>query len=150
MDCFHHCFNVSLCNQCGNYKLFLSLRFYVKINAKKAENQYWVSSIPNTSFEIQRIQVFYHILVLTLVFSQIKHSVQLVQLVQLAIPVIWVSVWARFLARSARAKLSSAQLAGFKIWKSSAQLSSPNSKSEKAQLSSARHLKGVSSAQLAR
>ena len=147
MDCFRHCFNVSLCNQCGNYKLFLSLRFYVKINAKKAENQYWVQyRIPALRFREYRYSIIFYV-VLTLVFSQIKHSVQLVQL---AIPVIWVSVWARFLARSARAKLSSAQLARFKIWKSSAQLSSPNSKSEKAQLSSARHLKEVSSAQLAR
>ena len=43
-------------------------------------------------------------------------------------------------------QLSSAQLAKFKIWKSSAQLSSPNSKSEKARLSSARQFELVSSA----
>ena len=63
---------------------------------------------------------------------QIKYSIQLGQL---TVPVIWVSVWAHFLARSARAKLGSAQLTKFKIWKSSAQLSSPF---ERGQLSSAR------------
>ena len=60
-----------------------------------------------------------------------------IQLIQLAISEFWVSVWARFLARSARAKLGSAQLTKLKIWKSSAQLSSPF---ERGQLSSARSL----------
>ena len=69
-----------------------------------------------------------------------------IQLIQLAISEFWVSVWARFLARSARAKLGSAQLTKFKIWKSSAQLSSPNWKSISARLSSAHYLKGASSA----
>ena len=54
---------------------------------------------------------------------QIKYSIQLGQL---TVPVIWVSVWARFLARSARAKLGSAQLAKFKIWKSSARSPAKN------------------------
>ena len=66
--------------------------------------------------------------ILTTVLPHIKYSIQLVQLVT---PEIWAFVWAHFLARLARAKLSSAQLAKFKIWKSSTQLSSPNSKSEK-------------------
>ena len=73
------------------------------------------------------------------IFLVSKHSSssQSIQLVQLAIPEIKFSVWARFLARSARAKLGSAQLTKLKIWKSSAQLSSPF---ERGQLSSARSL----------
>ena len=73
------------------------------------------------------------------IFLVSKHSSssQSIQLVQLAIPEIKFSVWARFLARSARAKLGSAQLNKLKIWKSSAQLSSPF---ERGQLSSARSL----------
>ena len=127
-------------------RIFLEYWYWVFNTLKK----YWLipCNLPCTWIHVKQNDLLLEIrLKMSIIQVVINPSSSYrIQLIQLAISEFWVSVWARFLARSARAKLSSAQLTKFKIWKSSAQLSSPNWKSISARLSSAHYLKRVSSA----